>query len=626
MDKDTLPERNRNHLRYWLRLISLPVALIIIAGTLLSLTLAKREATQQRQELENRFKATVQQTSRVLQEKVDRFTLLMKAGRGLVLNHPDAPTLQLNQRWHQMFDSYDMRYSDLGIVGLSYTRYLAPEERQAFVDRFNQHSERKLTIFPPPVADQPSFVIMHLTPAAVENRMLGYDIYSGDSRRIAAMEAMTSGEMSVTLPLSLLPTDINSLDYLLLLPVQTNAAFLGWVTLGFSMSQLVEESLNDLTNPLRIQLIDARQGNHSVSYDSHPALDQPEARLQHAASLQLAGQKIHLQVSPLDPDLHRDAFSQYHGATLISGLSLTLLIASLLLFFIQARHQALRLSSHMAARAEEMYQRYRTLFTQSPEAIVVHVNGVVELANEHAAALFGCHSPDELLQRSIDTLVHPDSLDFVRNRGAALARGETLKPAEQKLMRLDGSTFEAEVSSTMIHYRGEQAIQVMFRDITSEKEQRHESRIAHAVFHHSHDAIMVTDERGRIELVNAAFQKLTGYAPAAMAGRSVSVLNSGHHDNAFFYRMWKTLIDTGEWSGDIVNRTREGRLYIQETNVTAVKDEQQQTRHYVCLMRDVTEQRRGLDYTQLQALKEQLAQTPGLRQQDDQTHIEDKQF
>jgi PAS domain-containing protein len=74
------------------------------------------------------------------------------------------------------------------------------------------------------------------------------------------------------------------------------------------------------------------------------------------------------------------------------------------------------------------------------------------------------------------------------------------------------------------------------------------------------------------------------------------------------------LINTGEWSGDIVNRTREGRLYIQETNITAVKDEQQQTQHYVCLMRDVTEQRRGLDYTQLQALKEQLAQTHGLSQ------------
>jgi hypothetical protein len=77
--------------------------------------------------------------------------------------------------------------------------------------------------------------------------------------------------------------------------------------------------------------------------------------------------------------------------------------------------------------------------------------------------------------------------------------------------------------------------------------------------------------------------------------------------------MWKTLIETGYWSGDIVNRNRDGLLYIQETRVTAVKDELQQTRHYVCLMRDVTEQRRGLDQAQLDMLKQQLFETSDSR-------------
>ena len=620
-DKDSQPEYNRPRLYYWLRQIALPVTLILITGITLSVLLARHEASQQKIELESRFRATVQQTTRVLQEKVDRFALLMKAGRGLVLNHAHAPTLELNRRWHQMFDSYDVRYSELGIVGLSYTRYLPPEERDAFVERFNASSIRQLTIFPPPNVDQPSFIVMHLIPAEVENRMLGYDIYSGESRRTAALQAMTSGNMSATLPLSLLPTDINSLDYLLLLPVQTQDRFLGWVTLGFSMSQLVDESLDDLSNPLRIQLIDPREDSHSVSYDSHPELGQPADILQHDSHLLVAGNEIQLQISTLDPGLYHDATRHYHAGTLVTGLSLTFLIAFVLLFFIQARYQALRLSSRMATRAEEMHQRYRTLFTQSPEAIVVHIDGVVELANDHAAALFGCQSPDELLQRDIDTLVHPDSLDFVRNRGAALARGENLKPAEQKLMRLDGSGFEAEVSSTMLHYRGLRAIQVMFRDITAEKRQRQEARIAQAVFHHSHDAIMVTDERGRIELVNRAFQTLTGYPPQTVTGRNVSILNSGHHDNAFFYRMWKTLIDNGSWNGDIVNRTREGKLYIQETSVTAVKNEQQQIRHYVCMMRDVTEQRRRLDHSQIQALKAQLSQASG-QPEDQDAHCE----
>lgn len=609
-DKDSSFQTYGTQPQHQLRHGLLPILLILVLGMALSLILAKREATQQQLELENRFSATVQQTSRVLQQKVDRFALLMKAGRGLVLNHTGTPSIELNTLWHNMFDSYEVDYSELGVVGLSYTRYLAPQERSAFIQRFNQSNARKLTIFPPPSSDTPSFVVMHLIPAEVENRMLGYDIYSGESRRRAAIEAMTSGQMSVTLPLSLLPTDINSLDYLLLLPVKTDTTFLGWITLGFSMSQLVQESLNNLNNPLRIQVHDDRLGNQTLSHDTHPQLDQPDGNQQYEASLMLAGEKLRLQISALDPSLHQSTAGLFNYPILITGTSLTLLIASLLMFFSQARHQANQASRRMAARADEMHQLYRTLFAQSPEAIVVHVNGNVELANHNAAILFGCDCADDLLHLNINTLVHPDSLDLVYNRGSALARGESLKPAEQKLIRLDGSIFDAEVSSTMIHYQGKKAIQVMFRDITSEKQHRHESRIAQAVFRHSHEAIMVTDERGRIELVNEAFQELTGYAPQSVTGRSASILNSGHHDNSFFYRMWKTLADTNQWRGDIVNRSREGHIYIQETSVTAVKDEHQQTRHYVCQMRDVTEKRRSFDHIRFQALHDPLTQLP----------------
>ena len=596
-----------HRLKRWLRWITHPVALFILAGTALSLSFSRHEASQQQLELESSFKTTAQQTGLILQEKIDRFTLLLKAGRGLALNYSDLPDTELNRHWHQMFNSYDMRYSDLGIVGLSYTRYLAPEERTAFVDRFNRHSDRQLTIFPPPTMDAPSFVVMHLTPAQIEKRMLGYDLYSGELRRQAAMRAMTSGKISVTLPLTLLPSDINSLDYLLLLPVQNNAAFLGWVTLGFSMSYLIEECLSNMPSPLRIQLVDPRLDSEMVTYDSHPDLEVSKSLLSYTTDLNLAGEKIRLQITPLPSSLHTGGAGYYHGNTLISGISLTLLVASLLLFFIQITRNPNNPGSSLPGRsAEELYRRYRILFTHSPEAIVVHIDGIVELANDHAASLFGCSSPDQLLQRNINTLVHPDSLDFALERREAMTRGETLEPAEMKLMRLNGSIFEAEVTSSLIQYRSKQAVQVVFRDITAAKQQRHISSIAQAAFQYSHDAIMVTDSHGRIELVNKAFHKLTGYSPQAIKGRCVSILNSGQHDNTFFFRMWKALNDSGEWSGDIVNRKRQGELYIQETFVTAIKDREQHTRHYVCLMRDVTDKRNGFDYSQLSSIKNQL--------------------
>lgn len=594
-------------IKRWQQRMSHPVVLFILAGTLLSLSCSKNEASRQQLELESSFKIAAQQTGTALQEKIDRFTLLLKAGRGLVLNYPNLSDMELNRHWHQMFNSYDMDYPEMGVVGLSYTRYLAPEERAAFVDRFNRYSERQLTIFPPPATDAPSFLVMHLTPAQVEKRMLGYDLYSDERRRRAAQQAMSSGKMSITLPLTLLPSDINSLDYLLLLPVQNNAAFLGWVTLGFSMSHLMEECLSKMSGPLRIQLIDPRLEQGVVSFDSHPDQGAPQGSLRYTTDLNLADEKIRLVITPLSSSLYASGGSLLHSNTLISGISLTLLVASLLLFFTQTQRRSGSNRSDLSPRAaEELYRRYRTLFTHSPEAIMVHMDGTVVLANDHAATLFGCSSPGQLLQRDINTLVHPDSLDFALERRAAMMRGESLEPAEMKLVRLDGSIFEAEVTSSMIQYRNEQAIQVVFRDITVAKQQRRLSSIAQAAFQYSHDAIMVTDSHGRIELVNRAFHKLTGYSPKTAIGRSVSILNSGRHDSAFFFRMWKALNDTGEWSGDIVNRKRHGELYIQETFVTAVKDANQQTRHYVCLMRDVTDKRNGFNYNQLNSLKKQL--------------------
>lgn len=412
-----------------------PLVLLMLAGIALSLNLARHEATMQQLELENSFRTTAQQTGLVLQEKIDRFTLLLKAARGLVLNYSDMPDAELNRHWHQMFNSYDMRYSEMGIVGLSYTRYLAPEERRAFVERFNRHSSRQLTIFPPPDADAPSFVVMHLTPAQAEKRMLGYDIYSGERRRQAALQAMTSGRMSISLPVTLLPSDINSLDYLLLLPVQNDAAFLGWVTLGFSMSYLMEECLGKMPSPIRIQLLDPRLDQERISYDSHPELAPPSGDMYYSTDLTLAGERIQLRFTPLPSSPYARGTHFLHIGTMLSGIALTLLIASLVLFFLQVKREREGSRSSLPGRvAEELYRRYRLLFTHSPEAILVHANGEVILANEHAAALFGCGSPDQLRHRRIESLVHKDSLELAQQRIAALLRGETLEPAEQKLV------------------------------------------------------------------------------------------------------------------------------------------------------------------------------------------------
>lgn len=591
-----------NRSSYWRS--PLLASMVCIIGISLSLLLSHQSTDNTRSNIESHFNARVQQTVHMLQEKIEHYALLMKAGRGVVLNASGQPADTLGNAWHQMFDSFALDYASLGIVGLSYTHYLPAAERTDFLSR-QMENDSDLIIFPPPDSTDSSFVVLHLSPRSIESRMRGYDIASGPIRREAALQAMKANTLTVTPPLSLLPTDVSSLDYLLL-PVHTTkgdaTSFKGWITLGFSMSQLLSSSIEQLGHPLRVQLYDPRQADVQPGFDSHPDPSRTTSPLRKTSFITLGSERIRLDFYSRDSALNDSYVQPFNTGVLIAGLSLTLLLTLTLMSFIITRHRADMISRKMTGRAQELLERYRTLFEQCPEAVVVHVNGRVEVANTHAAELFGCASADALRGRHIRELVHPDSMTFVDQRCAALSRGQILQPAEQKLVRMDGSTFEAEATSTLIHFNGKNAIQVLFRDITPEKQARHEARLVHTLIHNNPDAIMVTNTDGDIEMVNKAFENLTGYSQERILGANASIMNSGRHGRNFFFDLWSALKEKGEWHGDIINRKRNGELYIQTTRISAVKDQQQQNSHYVCIMRDATSALQTEDPAQHSAL------------------------
>jgi PAS domain S-box-containing protein len=117
----------------------------------------------------------------------------------------------------------------------------------------------------------------------------------------------------------------------------------------------------------------------------------------------------------------------------------------------------------------ESEDRYRRLVELSPDAIIVHKQGVIEFANAAAASLLGAHSPDDLLGRSILQFVHPNSLPLVLTRLQQLRTGVNVPIVEERFIRLDGSTIDVEVAATPFTHEGTQAVQVVARDITDRR-------------------------------------------------------------------------------------------------------------------------------------------------------------
>ncbi|WP_333877395.1 EAL domain-containing protein [Methylobacter sp.] len=103
------------------------------------------------------------------------------------------------------------------------------------------------------------------------------------------------------------------------------------------------------------------------------------------------------------------------------------------------------------------------------------------------------------------------------------------------------------------------------------------------------DSVIIADLSGRIEYVNPAFERLTGYGRAEAVGGKPSLLKSGRHDQAFYQAIWKTVTNGEIFSGTLINRKKDGELFYEEKVITPLKDEQGRVSHFVSTGRDVTE-------------------------------------
>lgn len=75
------------------------------------------------------------------------------------------------------------------------------------------------------------------------------------------------------------------------------------------------------------------------------------------------------------------------------------------------------------------------------------------------------------------------------------------------------------------------------------------------------DGVMMTDLQGRIQRVNTALCKMTGYASHELEMKKPSCLKSNRHDEKFYQRLWETLGHRQEWYGSIWNRRKNGEVF-----------------------------------------------------------------
>lgn len=102
------------------------------------------------------------------------------------------------------------------------------------------------------------------------------------------------------------------------------------------------------------------------------------------------------------------------------------------------------------------------------------------------------------------------------------------------------------------------------------------------------NAIVISDENGIIQWVNAAFTTMTGYRADEVIEQNNNLLLFGLQDEAFYQNLWNVLRQGRVWRGELLNRRKDGTLYFEEQVITPVRDEKGRIFRYISIKQDIT--------------------------------------
>lgn len=130
----------------------------------------------------------------------------------------------------------------------------------------------------------------------------------------------------------------------------------------------------------------------------------------------------------------------------------------------------------------------------------------------------------------------------------------------------------------------------------------------------SANGIIITDIEGNIEWANAAYSRLTGYAPGETTGLNPrSLVNSHVQDNVFYESMWTTILSKKVWHGELINRRKDGSLYNEEMTITPMLDHNGNIDHFVAVKQDITERKQMEEQINEYAFYDILTHLPNRR-------------
>jgi PAS domain S-box-containing protein len=188
-------------------------------------------------------------------------------------------------------------------------------------------------------------------------------------------------------------------------------------------------------------------------------------------------------------------------------------------------------AEHALSKSQE---QHRQLVELSPNAIVIHCDGIIVYANSAAARLHGANAPDEIVGKTALDLVHPEWREQAQERQRIMREeGMVIANAESKLVKLDGTNVDVEVTYMPVVHDGKPAIKAVVADITQRKRVEAAAQAGEARYRHIaanipgmvYQFVLHADGAMSFPLISEGCQSICGLNPEDVMRDATLIIN-----------------------------------------------------------------------------------------------------
>ena len=196
---------------------------------------------------------------------------------------------------------------------------------------------------------------------------------------------------------------------------------------------------------------------------------------------------------------------------------------------------------------------------------------------------------------TLRTLVHPEDWPRIESAMERSIRHQAPYHVQYRVITPRANTVWIDCRAALEENSAGKVVKLkgVVQDITEQRINESRLRQSATVFENTAEGVFITDASGNILDTNPAFGDITGFSKEDVLGNNPRLWRSDRHDADFYRSMWRDINECGQWQGEIWNRRKDGSVFPEWLNISAVRDNEGNVVNFVAVFTDITALKRS---------------------------------